>query len=87
MRGKQTIYGKWKALFNDRLAAKTTIDFLVKHTAQLKVQLIKGRLQSAVVDLDMLRKLGNMRLPAPIRELHDFILSFFLITAVGDKAT
>lgn len=34
-------------MFNDRIAAKTTIDFLSKYTAPLKIQLIKRRLQIA----------------------------------------
>lgn len=44
---KQTIYGNRRALFNDRIAAKTTIDFLSKYTAPLKIQLIKRQLQIA----------------------------------------
>lgn len=43
----QTIYGNRRALFNDRIAAKTTIDFLSKYTAPLKIQLIKRRPQIA----------------------------------------
>lgn len=37
----ETIYGNRGALLNDQAAAKTAIDFLVKYTAQLKIQLIK----------------------------------------------
>lgn len=48
------------SLLNDQTAAKTSIDFLVKYTAQLKIQQIKRRLQIAAVDLDMLGKLNNM---------------------------
>lgn len=48
------------SLLNDETAAKTSIDFLVKYTAQLKIQQIKRRLQIAAVDLDMLGKLNNM---------------------------
>lgn len=76
----ETIYGNRGALLNDQTAAKTSIDFLVKYTAQLKIQLIKRRPQIAAADVDMLGKLGNVGLPAAVRELHDFILAF--ITAV-----
>lgn len=48
------------SLLNDQTAAKTSIDFLVKYTAQLKIQQIKRRLQIAAVDLDMVGKLNNM---------------------------
>lgn len=60
MRGKQAIYGDWGALFNDQTAVKPTIDFLFKYTAQLKIQLIKRRLQIAVVDLNTPGKLCNV---------------------------
>lgn len=69
-------------MLNDQTAAKTSIDFLVKYTAQLKIQLIKRRLQIGTADLDMLGKLGNVGLPAAVGELHDFILTFSSIPAV-----
>ena len=72
----ETIYGNRGALLNDQTAAKTSIDFLVKYTAQLKIQLIKRRPQIAAADVDTLGKLGN------VGELHDFILSFSFIAAV-----
>lgn len=43
-REAQNIYGNRRALFNDQSAAKTTIDFLINYTAQLKIRLIKRRL-------------------------------------------
>lgn len=78
----ETIYGNQGASLNDQTAAKISIDFLVKYTAQLKIQLIKRRLQIGAADLDMLEKLGNMQPPAAVGELHAFILSFSLLTAV-----
>lgn len=53
---KQTIYGNRRALFNDRIAAKTTIDFLSKYTAPLKIQLIKRRLQIAAAAANTLKR-------------------------------
>lgn len=79
---KETIYGNRGALLNDQTAAKTSIDFLVKYTAQLKIQLIKRRPQIAAADLDTLGKLGNVGPPAAVRNLDDFILTFSFITAV-----
>lgn len=69
-------------MLNDHTAAKTSIDFLVKYTTQLKIQLLKRRLQIAAVDLDMLGKLVNVGPSAAVRELHDFTLTFSLITTV-----
>ena len=39
-REKETIHGNQGAWLNDQSAAKTSIDFSVKYTAQLKIQLI-----------------------------------------------
>ncbi len=78
----ETIYGNQGASLNDQTAAKTSIDFLVKYTTQLKIQLIKRQLQIAVADLDMLGKLGNVGPHVAVRELHDFTLTLSLITAV-----
>lgn len=54
----ETIYGNQGASLNDQTAAKTSIDFLVKYTTQLKIQLIKRRLQIVAVDLEHAKEAG-----------------------------
>lgn len=76
----ETTYGNQGALLNNQTAAKTSIDFLVKYTAQLKIQLIKSQIQVAAMGLNMLGKL--VVLPPAVSELHVFILAFSLITEV-----
>lgn len=76
------------SLLNDQTAAKTSIDFLVKYTAQLKIQQIKRRLQIAAVDLDMLGKLNNM---GPLLQWENYMIPPHLLrhhcSAVGNEAT
>lgn len=55
----KTIYGNQGAMLSDRTAAKTSIDFLLKYTAQLKIQLIKRRVRIAAADLDFLPQSEN----------------------------
>lgn len=59
--------------FNDRIAAKTTIDFLNKYTAPLKIQLIKRKLQIAAAEY-----------PNTLMKQRQFTLAFALTDEQGN---